>query len=1365
MALRSLRRTRSAERSRRDSIAKSTALRCEPLEDRVTPVLFNVQSSMTFSGLNNNGCVASADFNKDGRMDAVMTNFGTDYSAGAGSTITVLYGNSGGGFTRVTLNTGGTNVAFASVGDIDGDTWPDLVVANANGQNTGSVSIFKNTSGNLAPPPSPAPATIATASNNASWVGLSDVTGDNILDIVVGSFGREVNNDIQGNNITIFEGFATQGQGNFTFNASPITLSPEIQFCPTALAVADFDGDGIRDIAAVSPGIPPDFGQPYPNGVVYLFRGTGSGGFSSPNQLETGGVLPVNIQAADVNGDNKPDLIVANAGDPNSNPEWSADGVGVLLNVSTSGNVNFGLPNALTANTLGTFAVAVADFDLDGDKDIAAVNYGSQLGSPAAFVSVYLGNGAGVFTPANPAMYDTQTSLPGGQYLAVGDYDANGTPDLIVAHANNKVGLLLNTSVAQVVTTTTVQSSLNPSSFNDSVTFTATVSGNPGPVTGGTVTFFDNGVAMGNAVTLTNQQAAFTTSTLSVGNHSITATYSGASGFAGSTSNPLSQVVTSGAAQSFSFTGVPVNTTAGVGFNFTVSARDQFNNVANGYRGTVHFTSSDLQAVLPADYTFTAADNGSHTFTVMFKTAGVQSLTATDTVTSSITGTANTTVNPTSASLFTIAGFPSNTTAGAAHDFTVTAMDAFGNVAAGYRGTVHFTSSDLQASLPANYTFTAADNGVHTFTASLKTVGTQNLVATDTVSSSVTGTQAGITVNAASASTLVLSGLPASLTAGTLQNFTVTARDAFGNTAIGYTGTVHFTSSDGQAALPTDYTFTGVDAGVHTFSVTLNTPGNQTVTATDTTTGTITGNISTEVISAAATHFLVTAPATVTAGSSFSVTVTALNSANATDAGYRGTVHFTSTDGAAVLPANYTFTAADAGVHTFTVILTAAGAQTITATDTTTASITGNVSTTVNASVATHFSVSAPATATLGTAFTVTVTALDAFNNTAAGYRGTVHFTSSDGAAVLPPNYTFTAADAGVHSFTVTLNTAGTQSVTVTDTVTGSITGSTNITVNTSPPPPPPPATSKPFAVGTSRGVVGTVTMYKPNGTFDFSTQPFGPNYMNGVRVAVGDVTGDGIPDIVAATNGGVRAKVRVVDGSTHAVLSNNLLGNTQYTGKVSVAVGDVNGDGTADIAVGLNVGGPVARIYRGGDFTKLIGVRAGPPTGFIGATSVGLGDMTGDGKADLVVSAVYDGGSRVRGYSGASLAPGLVPQSLFTRLTLGGPYVNGLFLAVGDVSGDGRADLVIGSVAGQKPNVKVFSGEALVENNTRTKIASFKPDGALAKTGVRVAARDVNGDGQLEVLTSSGGLVSAYRIGTLEKLYSFNSGGAIWVG
>jgi hypothetical protein len=286
---------------------------------------------------------------------------------------------------------------------------------------------------------------------------------------------------------------------------------------------------------------------------------------------------------------------------------------------------------------------------------------------------------------------------------------------------------------------------------------------------------------------------------------------------------------------------------------------------------------------------------------------------------------------------------------------------------------------------------------------------------------------------------------PASVTAGSAFSVTVTALDASNNTATGYTGIAHFTSSS-AGTLPSDYTFTGGDAGVHVFSVTLTTAGTQSITATDTVTASITGTANTNVSTAPATHFSVSAPASVTNGTPFSVTVTALDASNATVAGYSGTVHFTSSS-AGTLPANYTFVGGDNGAHIFSVTLTTNGAQSITATDTVTASITGSTSTTVNAPSATHFSVSAPASVTNGTAFSVTVTALDASNATVAGYTGTVHFTSSS-TGTLPADYTFTGGDAGVHAFSVTLTSNGPQSITATDTVTASITGTANTTVN-----------------------------------------------------------------------------------------------------------------------------------------------------------------------------------------------------------------------------------------------------------------------------------------------------------------------------
>ena len=135
--------------------------------------------------------------------------------------------------------------------------------------------------------------------------------------------------------------------------------------------------------------------------------------------------------------------------------------------------------------------------------------------------------------------------------------------------------------------------------------------------------------------------------------------------------------------------------------------------------------------------------------------------------------------------------------------------------------------------VPANYTFTAADAGAHTFSATLKTAGTQLLTATDTTTASITGTVAGITVNPAAASQFIISA-PASVNAGASFSLTLTVLDAYGNVVTNYTGTVHFSSTDTKSRLPSNYTFTAADKGVHKFTgLVLRTRGSQKITITD----------------------------------------------------------------------------------------------------------------------------------------------------------------------------------------------------------------------------------------------------------------------------------------------------------------------------------------------------------------------------------------------------------------------------------------------------------------------------------------------------------------------------------------------------
>jgi fibronectin-binding autotransporter adhesin len=384
---------------------------------------------------------------------------------------------------------------------------------------------------------------------------------------------------------------------------------------------------------------------------------------------------------------------------------------------------------------------------------------------------------------------------------------------------------------------------------------------------------------------------------------------------------------------SLAVAGFPSTITAGTSGSFTVTLRDLFGHVAKDYTGTIYFSSSDSQAALPSQYTFTAPDAGRHTFAATFKTAGSgQILIAGDTVATTLFGTQNNiTVKPGAPRTLTL-GIAASAAAGDFLPVTITAQDGFGN-AANFLGAVHFTSSDANAALPPDYTFTPTDAGSHRFTLMLATAGAQTVTIADTAGA-LTSASGSVNINPGRASTVLISGLPATLTAGTSASIGVQLRDAFGNLATGYLGALRFTSSDAQAVLPADYAFTSGDAGQHSFTVTFKTAGTQALTLRDTFDATLTGGGSVAVSSAAASRITLTLTGP-NSDDLFDAALTAFDRFNNVAAGYTGTIHFTSTDPAAILPGDYSFTAADAGQHTFVqgIGLFTPGNQTVTATD------------------------------------------------------------------------------------------------------------------------------------------------------------------------------------------------------------------------------------------------------------------------------------------------------------------------------------------------------------------------------------------------------------------------------------------------
>ncbi|HJT16654.1 MAG TPA: IPT/TIG domain-containing protein, partial [Thermoanaerobaculia bacterium] len=221
----------------------------------------------------------------------------------------------------------------------------------------------------------------------------------------------------------------------------------------------------------------------------------------------------------------------------------------------------------------------------------------------------------------------------------------------------------------------------------------------------------------------------------------------------------------------------PATATSGAAFSLTITAFDASNNIATGYAGTIHFTSTDAAATLPADSTLT---NGSGSFSATLRTAGSQTITATD---GTITATSGAVVVQSAAAAHFAIAAPAATGSGNAFSFSVTALDSSNNIVTNYSGTIHFTSSDALATLPANTTLT---NGTGTFSATLGTAGNQTITATDIANAAITGTSAAIAVTAAAPSLTALSTTVGLTTGGT--SVTISGANLSGATSVTFGG-------------------------------------------------------------------------------------------------------------------------------------------------------------------------------------------------------------------------------------------------------------------------------------------------------------------------------------------------------------------------------------------------------------------------------------------------------------------------------------------------------------------------------------------------------------------------------------------------
>jgi hypothetical protein len=259
------------------------------------------------------------------------------------------------------------------------------------------------------------------------------------------------------------------------------------------------------------------------------------------------------------------------------------------------------------------------------------------------------------------------------------------------------------------------------------------------------------------------------------------------------------------------------------------------------------------------------------------------------------------------------------------------------------------------------------------------------------------------------------------------------------------------------------------------------------------------------------------------------------------------------------------------------------------------------------------------------------------------------------------------------------------------------------------------------YAVGASSGQP-RVWLYNGDGTLKRTFLAYDASFTGGVHVATADVNGDGVLDVITGAGAGGGPHVKVFDGATGDILASFFAYDPSFTGGVSVAGADLNGDGKADVITGAGPGGgPHVKAFDVNTGTVLASYFA-YDSSFRGGVNVAAGDVTGDGLADIVTGAGPGGGPHLRVWSKGQL----VAESY----AYAAAYTGGISVAVGDFDDDGKADIAVGPMTGGPARVRVLSGALAPIKD----IEVYQDD---YRGGTTVAMRDIDGDGAAELLVS----------------------------
>lgn len=619
---------------------------------------------------------AVGDLNKDGKLDVAMTEPGE---------VALFYGNGDGTFTTGPAYAALPDYEQLTITDIDGDGNPDIVV----GTSTGGVYtlggydteipmyqflmgrgdgtfvdslVYTQGSYGLGGPGADGP---QIADGDFNGDGKADVlvmnglsTGTNQGSLVLlpgdgkGNLGTGVSSPL---NVSPTELVAAEMNGDGKLDAVMVarnqlavlinqgngTFAGEKDYAlpsgAISLAVGDFNGDGMQDVAV---GVAPPSGVSGTSGVVVLL-GQADGTLGSAVQIDSS-VLPTGLAAASLTGDGRTDLVVADQGNSSANGALhvylgKADGtfssvtapmttaasysVAALTDLNNDGKVdlivtgivagNSSTPSVSNIYTLlgngdGTFkaanvlplggadgaptSIVLGDFNHSG-------NMGVAVGNPNDYTEVLLGNGDGTLTDSLMALGQRPTAVGAADLLG------NGFPALLVGAAGDPgtLTVFVNTTAwttstpppTPAATTTALTASAATITAGASVTLTATVTGPSGNTTTptGTVTFLDGTATLGTGMLNGSGVATYATTTLSTASHSITASYGGDSNFAASTSSVVTVTVQAPVLPSFSVSASPASLSLTPGQSTTATLTVT---PAGGFAQAVSFACSGL---------------------------------------------------------------------------------------------------------------------------------------------------------------------------------------------------------------------------------------------------------------------------------------------------------------------------------------------------------------------------------------------------------------------------------------------------------------------------------------------------------------------------------------------------------------------------------------------------------------------------------------------------------------------------------------------------------------------------------------------------------------------------------------------------